>query len=293
MRSIATLGTVAALALAGCGGEGEGGGGLVVRPDGGGDGDAIGPPLGDGIVTPPGGSDAGQGCEHLDVLFALDNSGSMSEEKSAMANQVFPAFAEQLLGTAGIQDFRAAVIDACPLPASFHTRGMSGECNFEGGADHMVSSSSALVGEFACVADLWADDIQCSGKNDDEQPASAAAAALASNASFLRDEALLVIVAITDEDEQPVPQASVGEVHDALVAAKADPNHVVFLGIGGKSFCQGVYGEADHAVTLEALAASFGKRGVFWDLCGGELAAGLGAAVGAIDQACSEFEAPK
>ena len=40
----------------------------------------------------------------------------------------------------------------------------------------MESSSPNLDAEFACIGDLYVDDMNCSGSSDDEQPASAAAA---------------------------------------------------------------------------------------------------------------------
>lgn len=240
----------------------------------------------------------GLGCEHVDVVFALDNSSSMSEEKSSMRNDVFPAFAEALLDIDGIQDFRAGVLDACPTPANFHTRGAGGECSFESGAPWMESSSGDVVSEFQCVADLFSGDAQCSGDNDDEQPASAAAAALeppysdGANAGFVRPDALLVVVAITDEDEQPVPAQDMQALHDRLVAAKGgNRRNVVFLGIGGESACDGVYGSAEEATALQSLTGLFAAdgRGVFWDLCAGHLEDGLTEALATIEGACGEF----
>ncbi|WP_159397444.1 hypothetical protein [Sorangium cellulosum] len=237
------------------------------------------------------------GCEHIDVVFALDNSQSMTEEKESMSEVVFPAFAQALLQMSGIKDFRAAVIDACPRPANFHTSGAAGDCSFQSGKPWMESASTEITREFQCVADLDSSDVECSGDSDDEQPASAAAAALeppfstSENAGFLRDEALLVVVAITDEDEQPVPRQDPQAIHDRLVAAKGDAKNVVLLGIGGRSECQGAYGSADEAETLQQLVDTFADdgRGFFWDLCEGRLEDGLTNALTAIEEACTEF----
>lgn len=237
------------------------------------------------------------GCEHVDVVFALDNSSSMDEEKKSMSEVVFPAFAQALLDISGIQDFRAAVMDACPEPATFHTRGAAGDCSFQSGKPWMESSSTDLTSEFQCAADLYADDVECSGQNDDEQPASSVAAALEppfsqdENAGFLRDDALLVVVAITDEDEQPVPRQQPQAIHDRLVAAKGEAKNVVFLGIGGRTDCEGAYGEANEAEDLQRLVDTFAadNRGFFWDLCEGHLEDGLTNALTAIEEACEEF----
>lgn len=253
---------------------------------------------GSGGGTGPGGS----GCKRVDLVFSVDNSSSMSEEKEAMASDVFPGFATALLGVGdGLDDYRIGVLDACPLPAGYLTAGVGGPCNFASGQVWMDSSDPDLVAEFACVGDIDSSASQCSGDNDDEQPASTAAASLeppastGPNAGFLRDDALLVVVAITDEDEQPVPSANAQQVHDRLVAIKGDVKKIVFLGIGGASSCNGAYGSADQATVLKEVADLFiaEGRGVFWDLCAGQLENGLDDAMAVIEQACSEFPEPE
>jgi hypothetical protein len=271
------------LVIAGCGSDasGDGGGG----DDGSGD---------------DGSGEIAAACKHVDVVIAVDNSGSMQEEKQQLRDIAFPGFAAALVHIAGgLDDFRVGVLDACNTPASFHTRGASGACNFAGGNAWIDSSSPNLVSEFKCVGDVDSSDAQCSGSNDDEQPASAAATALEPawigagqpNAGFLRDDALLVVVAITDEDEQPVPSATAQEIYDRLVATKGDVSKMVFLGIGGATDCAGAYGTAKHAQKLEDVTALFAtaQRGVFWDLCQGNLDQGLAQALQTIESACEDF----
>ena len=239
----------------------------------------------------------------IDLVFAVDNSSSMQEEIEDFRLSVWPRFAAALQdlsgGTTG-EPFRAAVIDGCPYPATFHVRGQSGPCNFVGGQAWMSSDSPALVTEFQCVGDIWDDDGTCTGNNDDEQPATAAATALAppwtdpgeANAGFLRDDALLIVIAITDEDEQPDPAASAEIVYQRLIRVKGDdPRKMVFLGIGGSRSCEGPYGQAREAVTLKALTDLFiaQERGIFWDLCEGNLEDGLGEAMTVISTACDEL----
>lgn len=240
--------------------------------------------------TPP----VSEACKHIDLVIAVDNSGSMSEEKSALRDEAFPGFATALLNVAGgIEDFRVGVLEACQDPATFNTSGAGGACNFQSGQPWMDSTSTALVEEFQCVGDVSSAGTNCSGDNDDEQPASAAAAALEGmNAGFLRDNALLVIVAITDEDEQPTPNQSAQEVYDRLVAIKGgDVNRMVFLGIGGASNCDGAYGAADEATKLKNITQLFidQGRGVFYDLCLGDLEQGLTEALTTIESACQDF----
>ncbi len=242
-----------------------------------------------------------EACKHIDVVIAVDNSGSMNEEKSALRDEAFPGFAMALLNVAGgIEDFRVGVLDACPDPANFHTRGAGGQCDFQSNEVWIESTSTALVDEFKCVGEVFSGDSNCEGNNDDEQPASAATAALEPefsgpgepNEGFLRDDALLVVIAITDEDEQPTPNANAQEIYDRLIAVKGgDVNRMVFLGIGGASECNGAYGDAKEATKLKAATQLFidQGRGVFYDLCLGDLEQGLTEALTTIDSACRDF----
>lgn len=264
--------------------------------------DELKPTPGGGGGTPgpgTGGSEFGGGCKKVDLVFTVDNSSSMTEEREALARDVFPAFAKALRNVGGgLEDYRVGVADACPKPASLHVKGTGGACNFDGGQVWMQSSSPKLEQEFACVGAIDSSDMQCSGDNDDEQPASAATAIVEAslngqgNAGFIRNDALLVIVSITDEDEQPSPRASVDELFNRMKALKGNQvSRMVFLGIGGATGCNGVYGSADEAETLKELTAKFkaANRGVFWDLCQGRLEDGLTEAMTVINQACEQF----
>ena len=260
------------------------------------------------IADDLGGLDDGKGdgngrsarCKQVDVVFSIDNSGSMQLEQKELRERSFPAFAPELLKIAGgLDDYRVGVLDACDRPASFHTRGVRGECNFAGGNPWMDSSSPSLVAEYDCVADIYSGDAQCSGNDDDEQPAMAAAAALEPawagpgrpNEGFLRDDALLVVVAITDEDEHPVSGADARQIYDRLVATKGDVRKIVFVGIGGSDHCEGDYGRADDAEKLEDITELFRdmRRGVFWDLCDGGLDRALVEALDTIEDACEDY----
>ena len=296
---------VSILAITGCGsddtntGNGDGGdcvGSSCVNTDGGNN-------NGDGSLNPT-------ACRKLDVVFTVDPSGSMQQELEAMSEDVFPSFANALKNEVGggLEDYRVGVLDACPLTTDFHTAGASaGECNFEGGSPWMESNSSALDAEFVCVGDVPAEPAQCQSiDSQDEQPMAATIAGLSNgnNAGFLRDDALLVVVNITDEDEcYNASNAGCGNNGDAeatqlfndLVALKGDVNKMVMLGIGGGqngcSEATGFYGAADHAVLLERVTDKFiaAQRGVYWDLCDGQLGSGLTEAIAVINQACNEF----
>ena len=259
-----------------------------------------------------GGADEGsadEGCRRVDVVLAVDNSSSMGEEIDALQGPVLDALPGALLSVnGGIEDFQLAVIDACPKPAFFHDHGGAGACGFSTGHNYMSSSSPDLVGEFACVTDFVPDGFgavpdECLDEgdfnDDDEQAAWTSARSIAAdnlgaaNAGFLRDDALLFVVAITDEDESLVDVDSADAIYDAIVDAKGgDVSRVVFLGVAGASACDGAYGSAEQADTMAAVVDRFAAqgRGVFWDICQGDLEqAFLTAIADLVDPACEEF----
>lgn len=239
-------------------------------------------------------------CKRVDLVIAIDASTSMREEIAALSNDVFPRMAEELYDIGqGLEDYRIGVLDGCPSPANFHTRGSSGDCEFQSGEVWMDSHSTALTQEFTCVSNMYTDDIGCSGDDDDdERPAWAAYSALTppfldeQNAGFLRDDAVLVIMAITDEDEETFDdEFTAQEIYDNLVSIKGNLDKMVFMGIGGATACnsaQGAYGSAMQADTLKAVTDMFiaQDRGVFWDLCTGRLEDGLAQAMMVIEAAC-------
>lgn len=250
-------------------------------------------------------------CTKVDVVFAVDNSGSMQQEINALQGPVFESLPESLLEVGnGIEDFNLGVINGCPKPGYLFDEGDDGPCGYSTGANYMSSDSPDLDGEYACVMTMNDDGYmgmaqlcEDSGNlgDDDEQPASAAAAVLSpdnvmgNNAGFLRDDALLFVVAMTDEDEELIdaqgndvdPQTIV----DQIVAAKGTIDNVVMLGIGGASDCNGPYGSADDAQNLQAITQAFidADRGLYWDLCDGDLETAFDQALVIVDEACFEI----
>jgi hypothetical protein len=242
-------------------------------------------------------------CKKVDVIFAIDNSGSMAEEIAALTGPVFNSFPAALLDVGnGIDDFHLAVMDACPTPPYYHNWGTGGACNFSTGLNWMVSTSPELTTEFQCVTALsgsgWNGMMDtCDTTNDDdEQPARAASSALtsdaigAANGGFLRDDALLLVVAITDEDEELFGGYTVDQIVQPILDAKGTIDEVIFLGIAGASDCDGPYGGALAAPNMQAIAAPFvaAQRGLFWDLCQGDLETAFQQAIAIVDGVCNE-----
>lgn len=221
-----------------------------------------------------------------------------------LRDTAFPPFAAALLdvGTR-LESFRVGTTDACPSPPRLFTSGGPGgdiACDFEGENAWIESSSADVAGEFACVGDLWrrqqGEDTTCrDGADEDEQPALTAAAVVGSEeyGTIVRDDALLVVIAITDEDEALQDVDDVDAIYDQLVSLKPHPQEVVFLGIGGREAgCDGTYGRVSkRAEALINLTDRFreDERGFFGDLCTERLEDVFVDALEVIQQACEEL----
>lgn len=276
----------------------------------------------------------GGACKIVDLVFSVDNSGSMTEEKEALRqDDVFGDFARALADIGdGLEDYRVGVLDSCPDPAELHTRGEDAqgnpiECAFSSEQPWMTSGPE-LPTEFACAGSVYTDfanpaTYRCSDDDDtDERPAQAVAAAVEQsgkgglNQGFLRNDALLVLVAMTDEDEnmlvtdadgnlvmnggEPV-QTTPREIYERLANLKGGQSQrMVFVGIAGKDGCDqddGAFGKAKPARKLQEITEYFNDpglgnesgRGIFWDLCAGDLASALTQALEVIERACGEL----
>lgn len=260
-------------------------------------------------------------CSKIDVLLVVDASETMTAELATLP-ATFAAMQETLALEVGdgIEDFNIAAINACPSPPNFHNFGADDtDCGFPDGRNWLASSDTMLDQRFACVvqfplqeealADKGGDNggynsipDNCSDEDDeDEQPAWTAARALApdvaANAGFAREDSVLFVVAITDEDEALVDPDDADEIHAAIVAAKGDADKVVFLGIGGdEGGCNSAYDEDEvkDSEVLRAVADAFGDRGLYRTMCKKRGDDPIGAAFDealttVVDTACTQF----
>ena len=275
-------------------------GGLTAGADSGGidtpadDPDKLDLAAGDGM---DGAGDAGLGggCEKIDFLFVIDNSGSMEDEQQNLVSS-FPEFISAIRSATSVDDYNIMVIDTdecigtfgagetlacdtltdpgccdslcatfpgglcntaacgCPnvadpcdlqLGAGRRVDKNGGECGIDGGGRFMVDSQTELDATFACVAEVGIDG------SGNEQTLSAMSEAISPalngaggcNEGFLRDDALLVISIITDEEDDH-EDASTGypgfgsdgeppQWYDAVVAAKGKESNAVVLALVG------------------------------------------------------------
>jgi hypothetical protein len=243
-------------------------------------------------------------CEKLDFVFVIDNSSSMADEQQFLADAV-PGFIDAMRNQfPTIESFRVGVVDTDSYPAigssetpldgcpvenpdcgscdyqlgAFLTKPTSAtdpatSCAFTTESAFMDGESATFSEEFACAA------IVGTQGNPIEQQAGALLASVdpamsadgACNAGFMRDDALLVFLMITDEEDDhkdlPMPQGgSLGEPAEwyaSVVAAKQDkPTNVVALGLIGGSprfpDCTALSADGKGAEQTSRLDAFFG-----------------------------------
>lgn len=293
-----------------------------------------------GMMT-AGDSGDGNGCEKVDFLFVIDNSGSMLEEQDNLAGS-FPAFINSISSTLDeAQDYHVMVVDVdewvwagceflcafpLPIPACVgyecgvtqpmqcedilgagvtFPRGHNAsnqDCDFVGGQRFMTDAEPNLAASFQCAARVGTDS-----QNDPERPMEAMVQAVSGqgavggcNTGFLRDDAILVVTFITDEDDDP-NDGSAGTVEtwrQALITAKnGDEEAIVMLGLFGDGdlpnpVCGGL-SDAEVSPRLRQFLDSWGDKGFFGSICAPDYDDFFQTAVDIIDTTCDEFEPPE
>jgi hypothetical protein len=123
----------------------------------------------------------------------------------------------------------------------------------------------------------------------------AAAVNSAAGANFVREDALLAFVVITDEDEggtENKPKRPVAEYAAEFDKVKGDRARWASAVIAGPTTCKSTgLGAAAEATRLKGFISDVGKNGVFASICTGDLTDGLTQALTKFDQACKEFPA--
>jgi hypothetical protein len=254
-------------------------------------------------------SDAGfaepVGCTKIDLLFVIDNSASMADEQANLA-QNFPKFIALLQQFRdGQVDFRIGVTTTA-FPASVLS------FQIQSGAQGALLQTSDMPQRW-----LTSDDPQLTkhfetlatvGTNGagDEQPLKAARASVVdrvadgTNAGFLRDDALLAMVIITDEDDQstdgtgpldpgnPIPISSFLKSFDEVKGGRTHWTAAVIAGPVAPS-CTSRFGAAVFAGRLLAFDEAAQGNVVFSSICTGDLSTGLSDALYGFVTACQGY----
>lgn len=302
------------LAAAGCGPAARSNGELDANANGDGNGN------GDGATT-----DADSGpCRRMDFVFVVDDSGSMSQEQASLSS-AFPQFATVLNDyriTTGQQlDYRVALTTtgrtvnwSITLPGlgtiPMNETGDNGAFRNNCGVPRrwLERADPTMATALACRA-----NVGTSGPSF-EMPMLTTMMSLkeritdGTNAGFLRDDALLAIVIITDEDDCSRRDNNFSVTTDSDGCAVMPSELVTFLdtlkgGRGrwaaavvagpGPGTCTSSFGEAAEANRLKNFVsnanAGASQNVVFSSICDGNMAASLTAALDTFQSACESF----
>lgn len=266
-----------------------------------------------------------EGCRKIDVLFVLDGSGSMAQERNALAAvDAFGDIVDTLSGlNGGDIDYRIAVTtdndDGFITPPCWQE------------PDEWVNSEGHTPDEVAAAFNCA---VSSFGMNTFEAPLGCEHALTSAvdlldgdNSGFVRDDALLVLVLVTDVDDYGAydqqggnscglgcgtPPTDLAVLHNKLLAVKQnEPDGLAAIVVagdpnvnGGMNFCSqpGSCGcdqldcAAFHATRLYQFASLLDQNGVAADICGGANAVPLAVDVALntqINLACMVFEPPQ
>ncbi len=319
-RTTARLVIGSVLALVACGSSSERGyasddAPATPAPAGSGDGTGTLGPRADGGAPA---ASAG-GCEKMDIVFVVDDSGSMGEEQANLGAN-FPKFVSVLDQTKASNgtpiDYRVAVTTT---GKSFKRIGPFGIADDEKGDDGAFRNNcggqkrwlerSEAAASFPCRAQVG------TGGPGDEMPLECMRLALTdrmadgTNAGFLRDDALLAVVILTDEDDCSFKATQLNEGFGDLCegsGAEAPEAYALTLDvikgerarwatavIAGKTSCQSTFGAAAEAKRLGRFVTATGKNAVFSSICEGDLSKALEEAIAKFGEACRSFPSPR
>lgn len=248
------------------------------------------------------------GCERVDVLFAIDGSLSMDGEQDALRGvdgmpAVFAEFTDALLmELTDVEDFHVGVVSSEVGYTQMHTHmnfpatpeGPDSACNVPPGQRYIVGPSPSFAEDFACIA-------ATDSKDDTEVTVYNLSEALhdPANAGFLRDDSLLFAVILTDEDTDDGDLARMVEIRQSILdAVGGDLGRVLVLAIAGgmgtfeapETTCLGVYGYASPGRRIASIVRSFRERGLFQNLCEGDIPATFIDVLDDVVSACEAYE---
>jgi len=269
----------------------------------------------------------------MDILFVIDDSGSMEEEQANLASN-FPGFITAIEGwmndDGAAIDYRIGVTTtgrdvttvisfgaSFPLPPMMISEtGDNGQLRQECGMTRrwMERSDGDVATTFPCVA-----MVGTSGPGV-EMPLLATEMALVDrvsdgvNTGFIREDALLAIVVITDEDDcsrrddpimitLDVMMPGVADVCDSssptiepltrfldvLDGIKGSRGRWAVAVTAGETSCTSAFGDATAAPRLQEFVRLAGPNAVFSSICEGNLVSALDDAFNTFEIACEEF----
>lgn len=281
------------------------------------------------IGSPPDGGlpEPDTGCKKVDLLFVIDNSGSMADEQINLVNS-FPDFVSEMqTKLMNTDSYHVGVVSSdsnvyngagCNIFGGLiNQTGGAGSsnavCGPYAGGKNWMSEADDLGAKFACAGQVG------TGGDGNEQPMYAMLQAVqpqnnapgACNDGFIREDALLVVIHITDEEDdhevqacQQLPQSGSpgepGNWYQGLVAAKGgvETNIVVLSLIGpvnpacpALDKCNGGITGAELSPRIVQFTEMF-TNGFVGQICAPSYKQFFSDAIGLIDDACENFMPP-
>ena len=327
LRNAMALGSVLAIAI-GCGGaldrESE-----TEDPDDPGDGTGDGTGDGDGDGS---GGGVEERCSQIDFVFVVDDSGSMKEEQDNLAAN-FDDFITVIDGyqteSGEPLDYRVAVTtsgrdldytvdppEECvpvlgcidPPGTNFHENGDNGAFRQTCGMTRpwLERGEANMSQTFSCAAEVG------TGGPSIEMPLYTTELAFTertsdgTNGPFLREDALLALVILSDEDDcsrtdndftvesdscHPEWPENVAIDHFTTFfdTLKGERGRWATAVIAGPRNCSSNFGDAINARRLQQFVTETGENAVFSSICDGDLSSGLAAALDTFSAACEAF----
>jgi hypothetical protein len=342
-KCVASIACAATLLLGGCGSEGDdsetapatGGlltmgsqsgddgldsGGLETGDSGGSgmasDTSSDGGPKLDTLPADTGEGGTGESCAKVDLLFVVDNSGSMADEQAKLIAN-FPGFANEIQTTlADVDSYHVGVVvtdnfglpfpdgvnnasPECRTHGALVTSNMNGNCGPFAEGHRYMTEMDDLGSAFACAA-----NVGDQGSGYEEVAGSMLAAigpginaAGACNEGFIRDDALLVVVLISDENDDIESMGNPADWYALLSTLKFnEPDNVVVLSLlwddsNGNPFgCQNATDE-EYGAAIAEFTQMF-TNGSIGNLCADSYQQFFSDAISVIDSACDDFTPP-
>ena len=254
------------------------------------------------------------GCRKVDFLFVVDNSGSMQAQQAQLLAS-FPGFITAIQASLEdtVDSYHVGVVSSdnysgnapgctsignlVTQTAGFASSNMN--CAPFAQGDRFATELDDLQTKFPCMAQVGASGSPI------EQPVTATVAALsqaagapgACNDNFLRDDAILVVVIVTDDPpydfdmDDAHPGTDTSGWYDAVIAAKSgDPEAVVMLGFVPWDDLSCVGGM--QSPNLIGFVESFGDQGVLASICEPDYGPIFAATVETIVTTCENFDPP-
>ncbi|MEM6993881.1 MAG: hypothetical protein AAF721_25435 [Myxococcota bacterium] len=249
------------------------------------------------------------GCQGIDFLFVVDNSGSMSIQQTQLLNS-FPGFITGIENSLeNVDSYHVGVI------TSDNYSGNEPGCNTLGDLVTQTAgfnSSDAVCGPFSSGLRFATDEddlqtvfpcmahVGASG-SPIEQPVSGTIAALdpakaapgGCNEGFLREDAILVVVLVTDDPpydfdmDDAHPSTDTTGWYDAVVAAKGgDVESIVVIGFVPwmNTSCNGA-----ESPNLIGFVEEFGEQGVLASVCDPDYGPVFSSTIETIQTTCDNF----